>query len=254
MVQESDRYVFGLECEYEITVACGIEDRCRAWRLVYGVYLEKGYAKPCAEELWYGDHDALPDTTTFLVTRSGDDIAALTTVFDGVAGLPAEGLYGNELDNLRGRGRRLCEIVSLVNTEKVSARSFEILLHLFRAAFVTARHLERATDFMITVNPHHVPYYERVLLFERVGEEKTYSKVSGAPAVLMRLDLERASERYRERYASRSGRRNLHRFFADGIPLLCRWLSRRRVPLDWGSLHEYFGIPLLVRSEAVSAA
>lgn len=41
----------------------------------------------------------------------------------------------------------------------------------------------------MTVNPSHERFYERVLLFERIGTEKSLDSVCGAPAVLMRMDM-----------------------------------------------------------------
>ncbi len=245
---ESGRYVFGPGGEYRLSVAASIEARRKAWALVHDVYEQKGYVPANSPGLWYGYHDSLPDTTTFLVKRGDDVVATLTTVFDGLIGLPADELYEDTLDEMRLAGRQLCEISSLVCTERRGGS--EILMHLFRAAYTTARHLEGASDFVVTVNPHHRLYYERALLFERVGEEKTYSKVAGAPAVLLRLDLKNATERYREAYGNCAGPRNLHAFFEGNVAGLCRWLSRRRAPLDWDSLREYFGIrPVALRQK-----
>ena len=62
----STRYVFGNEQEYEIEVASSIEQRCRAWTMVYNTYRKKGYAGEDPLALWYGLHDALPRTTTLI--------------------------------------------------------------------------------------------------------------------------------------------------------------------------------------------
>jgi hypothetical protein len=247
-MRESGRYEFGPGGQYRLSVASSITGRRKAWKLVYDVYSQKGYAPADGSDLWYSHHDSLPDTTTFLVTRGDEAVATLTTVFDGVIGLPADEVYVGRLDELRLKGRRLCEITSLACTERHGGD--EVVMHLFRAAYATARYLEDATDFVITVNPHHCPYYRRVLRFEKEDEERMYSKVAGAPAVLMRLDLETAVDRYREACEIGLSRRNLHAFFEGGIDDLCRWVSRRRAPLDWDSLREYFGIrPVALQDE-----
>jgi hypothetical protein len=237
---DDDPYIFGSYGDCEIRVASSIEDRRRAWELVYRVYAEKGYAEKDAQGLWYGIHDALPETTTFVVEREGDVVAALTVVFDSPLGLPADNLYGRELDTLRRQGRRLCEIVSLVSVERRMSLGANVLRHLFKLAYITARYLEKATDFVITVNPHHVQYYEKSLLFEELAGERTYEKVCGAPAVLLRLDLATAEEVYRAHFGHLSGERNLHRFFVNRIEDLKRWLQSRRRWLDEKSFEKYF--------------
>ena len=61
---ESERSVlrFGPAGEFGIRLAESSEDRRRAWALAYRVYLEKEYAKPNPQELWYSIFDALPQT------------------------------------------------------------------------------------------------------------------------------------------------------------------------------------------------
>ncbi|MFH1022187.1 MAG: hypothetical protein V1809_02230, partial [Planctomycetota bacterium] len=55
--------------------------------------------------------------------------------------------------------------------------------------YLLSRKIRGATDFVITVNPRHVRFYERSMLFEKAGPERVYGKVGGAPAVLLRVDL-----------------------------------------------------------------
>jgi hypothetical protein len=239
-----NRYRFGEYGEYEITIARTLEDRKRAWTMVYRAYLEKGYAKPDQDKLWYGMYDALPQTTTFIVTRDGKDVATVTTVFDSEIGLPADQLYRDEMDLLRNRGRRLCEVISLACEETDRRRGIEVLKHLFKVGYHMACKLVDATDFIITVNPHHAAYYEKKLLFRRQGEERFYGKVNGAPAVLLVLDLLAASDTYMEHYGPDEGS-IWHHFFEplalgetvsflaenvayDGRTELLRWFEAKR--------------------------
>lgn len=175
-------YRFGAELEYEIRIARDIRDRKAAWGFVRRAYVREGYAQESGPDLWYGIHDALPATTTFAVKRAGVIVATLTLVFDSAIGLPADGLYGAELDERRARNRRLCEIVSLASEERRSVSGMKVIRHLFRLAYLVARDLEEYTDFMITVNPSHAAYYQKSLLFEQIGPERAYDKVAGAPA------------------------------------------------------------------------
>lgn len=226
-----NKYRFGRDGEYEITIARTLEDRKRAWTMVYRAYLEKGYAKPDQDKLWYGMYDALPQTTTFIVTRDGKDVATVTTVFDSEVGLPADQLYRDEMDLLRNRGRRLCEVISLACEETDRRRGIEVLKHLFKVGLHMACKLVDATDFVITVNPHHAAYYERKLLFRRRGEVRSYGKVNGAPAVLLVLDLLAASDSYMEHYGPAEGS-IWHHFFEPKTVSETVWFLAENVAYD----------------------
>ena len=112
-------------------------------------------------------------------------------------GLPADNLYNPELDALRARGRRLAEIVSLGVAEESGPNGSQVLIRLFNHAYLAARRVRQATDIVITVNPRHVPFYKKTLLFAEAGPEREYDKVGGAPAMLLRLDLGVIEERVR---------------------------------------------------------
>ncbi len=233
-------YSFGALNRFSVKVASSPRDRARAWALAYRAYLEKEYAARDASRLWYGLHDALPNTLTLLVEEGSVAVAALTLVLDSPLALPADELYGRELDRLRARGRKLCELVSLVSADTGLRSGVEITKHLFRLAYLAARRLEKATDFVITVNPRHVRYYRRVLLMEELGQPRDYNKVGGAPAVLLRLDLETAEERFREKHGERQD--SFFRFFVspDTEPVLLAMLRRGRRPMGESALCLYF--------------
>jgi hypothetical protein len=234
----SYHYRFGPGNDHEIRVASSLDDRRKAWRLVYNEYRKKGYADPDPEALWYGLYDALPETTTFLVEKNGEPVAALTIVFDSAMGLPADDLFPEEMAGLRQRGRRLCEMISLAHGER--AQSLLVLKHMFKLAYITAWHVEKATDFILTCTPTHSVYYERQLLFDALGGPRPYGKVNGTPGVILRLNLLEAEERYRQRFDSLMGERNAYRFFVSHVPELRAWLAATRGTLDPEAVAEYF--------------
>lgn len=225
---------------YNIRVAKTIEDRKLAWAFVHSIYSQKGYAKGDPENLWYGIHDALPATTTFIAERGGVIVATLTVVFDSAIKLPADALYAPELDALRSEGRRLCEIVSLVSAETRRLSALKLIRHMFKLAYLTTYYLENGTDFVITVNPNHAAFYRKGMLFEQVGGERSYEKVSGAPAVLLRLDLVAAQTVYKEQFDQISEERNLYRFFRDRMQDITHWLMRERTPMDEANFRKHF--------------
>ena len=180
---------FGREQEYTLRAATREEDRLRCWNLVYREYLAHGYTSPQEFEYRYSIHDALPDTATFLVEKGGQAVGTVTVFPDSPLGLPADEIFRAELDGKRREGRRPVEVGRLtIAKEYMNDRS--ILAALFDVLSIYARRVRRSTDLVITVNPSHAAFYERMLMFERFGEERDLGSVCGAPAVLLRLRLE----------------------------------------------------------------
>lgn len=233
-------YVFGRAGGCQIRVTVSAVQRARAWALVYGVYLAKGYAAVDPQRLRYGLHDALPETTTFLAERDGQAVAALTVVPDSPLGLPADEAFGAELAALRRPGRRLCELHNLASVDAELHRGAETLNHLFKLAHLLARRLEQATDFVIRVSPQHRAFYRRLLLFKDAGAERAGGGPGSSPGVLLALDLETAENRYRRKYGT--GPESFYRFFVDSRtePGILEWLKAARRPLTEITLRRFF--------------
>lgn len=188
MASSSEIARFGRNNEFSLRVAVSEEDRLACWRLVYSEYLRKGYVRVQDNEYRYSLHDALPDAATFMVETQGNLAGTVTVYPDSPLGLPADEIYQKELDGLRRAGRTPMEIGRLtIAPQHKNERS--ILLNLNDAPLLYARRCRKASDVVITVNPSHVKYYERALLFERMGGEKALGSVCEAPAVLLRLDM-----------------------------------------------------------------
>jgi len=246
------RKLAGSNGEYEFRLAGTIEERKRAWGLVYQNYRERGYVADDSNGLWYGKYDALADTMTVLVSRNGETVATLSLYLQSDAGLPSDTLYQDELQGLRRRGRRLVEVGALASIEKGARRSRVVLENMIRFAIVASTRVLAATDIMITVNPHHKRFYEKVLLFKQLGDERDYGKVNGAPAVLLRLDLDTAPENCLGKYGSDAD--SLYRFYygeySDQEDMVIA-LEQGRQPLPEEVLVEYFARRKPLWSEGV---
>ncbi|KAB2970155.1 long-chain N-acyl amino acid synthase [Zoogloea sp.] len=123
-----------------------------------------------------------------LAASCGEEVFGTATLgLDGPGGLHADQLYSHELTRLRGPGVRLCEITRLaVDTPH---NTLEVLGTLFHLAYIHGRLIRGATDLVIEVHPRHVGFYQRMLGFVQLGEEKPCPRVDNAPAVLLHLDL-----------------------------------------------------------------
>jgi hypothetical protein len=70
---------------------------------------------------------------------------------------------------------------------------------------------------VIAVNPDKIELYESLLLFQRLTQQvvEDYAFANGAAAVGATLDLQFAPERFRQLYAGRRPRKNLHHYFTQ---------------------------------------
>ncbi len=238
--KECSAQSFGSANEYSLIEANDMEQRVRAWALTYDAYQVRGYSLPGGDCLWYGLHDALPETTTFLVEHEGRDVAALTLAMDHPVPIPANALYRDLLDDLRREGRRPVEIVSFCNLEMEEEQCMETLKHLLRAAIRTAQRAMNGTDLIILVNPAHAAAYRRIFRFKSMGDIRRNARIGGAPVIPMRLDLTATEAVYREQYGMAEG--SFFRFFfgSDENDCLAGSGRRRNRNLPREALYEYF--------------
>lgn len=172
-----------------VHVANGPKLRQKAYELVYKLYAEKGFTRNKDSDLWLSIFDALPATTTFVSQDAQGRIeGALTVVFDSPIGLPADELYRAEIDLVRNSGRQICEIVSL-GVSNTARNASKILAGLYYCAYVLAWHNRKASTLVITVNPQHEEFYCKHMLFEKIGPERSFAKVNGAPSVLLKIPI-----------------------------------------------------------------
>jgi hypothetical protein len=156
-------------------------------------------------------HD--PNRIVLVIYDLDHPIATATLGLDSEIGLLADELYKDESDQLRGDGRRLCEMTKLAVEHVV--RSKRVLASLFHIALIYARHLHNRDDCLIEINPRHVKFYEAMMGFQAMGEAKVCRRVS-APARLMRLNLEMADgkiQAYGGHGENCSGERSLYPYF-----------------------------------------
>ncbi|PCJ56240.1 MAG: hypothetical protein COA79_19505 [Planctomycetota bacterium] len=176
-----------------VSVANKLTDRIQAYNLLYSVYVEKEFVSPNKSKMWYSLFDAHPDTVTFIAKDNNKVVGAITVVFDSEMGLPAESVYSKEIDQLRKINRKPTEIISL-GISKDARGAQNILIKLFNLAYLTAKEIHLASDFIITINPKHAPFYIKKMFFKIIGENKSYDKVGGAPATLLILNFKKVEK------------------------------------------------------------
>lgn len=135
-----------------------------------------------------------PNRITLTASDEGDVVGTLTIGMDSEAGLLADAVFKDILDEHRARGARLCECTRFAFDPSV--RSKAALANVFHLAVIYARDLHGCTDIVIEVNPRHRRFYERMLGFRQEGELRTNTRV-GAPAYLLRINLRFATQQIR---------------------------------------------------------
>lgn len=173
-----------------VKVATEAEEWEAAYRLVADNYRARGYEAADSSGLRFTPFHALPDTTTFVAKHEGQVVATLTLVPDNVLlGLPLESVFKAEVEELRGKGQRLAEVVGLADRD-LSLREFvPIFTALMRLLSQYAVRL--GTDAaVITINPRHRTFYKKMMGFQPLGELRDYPSVQNAPAEAYLIDPE----------------------------------------------------------------
>ena len=167
---------------YSISLADSPRRYSMVNRLIKSMYSWRGYQ---TENATISSRN--PNQLTLDASVGGDVVGTLTIGSDSTDGLLVDALYGKEIMLLRAENRKICELSKLaINPDHGSK---ELLASLFNLAYIYGRIVEKATDFVIEVNPRHAAYYKRLLGFQQIGETRTCERVN-APAVLLHLDLD----------------------------------------------------------------
>ncbi len=185
----------------------------QAYRLVYLSFRQRDYIEESASRLRLSVFNALPETVTFVADLRDAIIATVTLVPDTSIGLPMDEIYHDEVQALRDQGRRLAEVTMLADRRHEIRRALPVVMQLMKRVFDYATLVLNANDLCITINPRHETYYRRFLLFQALGDLKTYPSVRNNPALARRLDLDTVRE------ACEGNERLLDHFYTNRTPL-----------------------------------
>jgi hypothetical protein len=216
----------------------------QAFRLVAHCYLEKGYITESDAKLRIKLQHALP-TAAIFVGKLGDRVVTTASVFpDSELGLPADSIFQAELDILRSQGRKLAELGALASNLESDSSPLNVPLHILQAIRLTYLYGQdslRADDLIITVNPKHRFFYEKVLCFELISETKFYPEVNQAPAIALRQDLHTIAARLAQLAGQKSRLRPLRDLFFGTKIVDLDILETRQVSNIWNAdLLNYF--------------
>lgn len=206
------------------------EDYERAFGLAYESYQAARMVLPNPSGLWFTPFHALPDSRVVLASfPDATRMAATgTVVFDSVEfGLPSDWLYRERLNRLRRQGRFVVEFLSLV--VRPGAEAGALLFHVFRLLYRYAVY-KGATDLVVSVRPEEAAFYERVLLFRRLGPMRLYPRYHSLYVVLEHMDLEQLPRLYAQVFGNLPKEKNLYYFLVkDPFPFDLSEMERARL-------------------------
>lgn len=191
--------------EFKVRLATSEDRRKSASLLIEKMYSWRGYKV-----------DALgqdPNKITLVAYQEDKVVGTMTLGLDSPGGLVVDQLYKYEADQLRAQGRKICDVTKLAVDQEIKSKS--VLSAIFHLSVIYARNIHHATDLLTEVNPRHAPFYQRMIGFVPIGEEKLCPRVN-APAVLLKLDLAYADEqvkKYGGLGASAQGVKNLYPYW-----------------------------------------
>jgi hypothetical protein len=174
--------VAGLAREIHVKVATQRNECAQAYKLLAENYRARGYEAPGEKPFRFTQYHAMPGTATLVALDHDRVVATLTLVPDSdLLGLPMESIYGPEVAQLRQAGLRPAEAICLADTG-LSIREF---VKVFKALITLAMqyHASRGGNcWIITVNPRHSNFYQKVLGFTPLGSRRSYPSVQDHPA------------------------------------------------------------------------
>jgi len=181
----------------DFRVARSRQELQNAYRLVYREYLKRGYTKQSDSQLRLSIFNALPKTTTFIAVNSGVILATATVIADSPLGMPMDEIYHRELEPLRKKQHKLCEVSMLASDTTLfhkgtslllSSKKMFLVFFLFKTILDYVRYILGLDCICITINPKHNLIYD-FLLFKDLGQLKTYRQANNAPAIAKYVDL-----------------------------------------------------------------
>ena len=179
----------------QIHRATSPEEFYNAYKLVYDIYLQKGYILPNKIGLRMRVYEALPETATF-IAKMGERVIGVTTIIPDShdLGLPSDEAFGGEIDHIRRSGRSVCEGTNWVVAPEF--RRTNVLNELMRCAFAHVVALG-FDNWIVAVSRGHEAFYE-LLGFETIGFQRSFSDEIFDPVILVRMEIDALDERFAE--------------------------------------------------------
>jgi len=135
-----------------------------------------------------------PNRITILSFHQEKIVGTVTVGYDSEEGMLVDEIYKPEIDALRVQGKRVGELSKLAIDENIGSK--QLLASLVHMAYLYGV-IHECTDAIIEIVPRHKTFYEKMLGFKQIGEEKMNNRVN-FPVLLMHLELEHMRQKIEE--------------------------------------------------------
>lgn len=135
-----------------------------------------------------------PNRITILSFHQEKIVGTVTVGYDSEEGMLADEIYKPEIDALRAQGKRIGELSKLAIDENIGSK--QLLASLIHIAYLYGV-IHECTDAIIEIVTRHKAFYEKMLGFKQIGEERLNPRVN-FPVVLMHLELDYMRQRIEE--------------------------------------------------------
>jgi ribosomal protein S18 acetylase RimI-like enzyme len=167
--------------------ACTADDLRQAYRLVHDVFFSRGFISPDPSRMRVRIYETTPETATFVAKMDGRVVAVLSVVEDSPdLGLPSDGAFKEELDELRRAGRRLCEITN--QAVAIEYRKSAVPTELMRCAIAVSL-TQGFHEAIASVSPGHNGFYD-LLGFRQIGSARNYSEEVEDRVIALSMDID----------------------------------------------------------------
>ena len=160
----------------------------QSYQLVYKRYIDVGFCKKNENQIYFGFHDLLIDTRTFVAEIDGKVIATLSVIIDNSAGLPSDHLFYNEINHFRDSNKKIAEISRFAVSQDYKKYSVLIFQYLFQLLYHSYVFRSNVTDCIIMVEPRHCKVYKKFGFIE-ISDIKLDNDAENVESKLMRLKL-----------------------------------------------------------------
>lgn len=202
---------------FSFSVASEISQLKDCYSLAYREYFKKGYVRSeNLNQMIINQYDLNKKTMVVMAKNEFQEVVGtLTIVVDGNQKLPCDELFSVELNSMRQGGAKVAEVVRLAISSDYQ-NSKEILVGMFNLVCNYIKNVAGCSDLLIEVNPRHVKYYQKLLLFKVMSDIKECHRVEGAPAVLLCLNKSDVLA-YRKNGQEKVYLRSLHPHLSSGL-------------------------------------
>ncbi|MBF9002132.1 MULTISPECIES: N-acyl amino acid synthase FeeM domain-containing protein [Vibrio] len=205
-------------------IAVKKEEIERAFTLVWDNYVEAGLQQDDHQGIRFTKYHFLPETRIFIANfheeleaktpqnfRDSDKVVGtVSIVFDSPMGLPMEEFCGDQIEKIRAEGGKVAEVTAFALNPEYT--KYKVFLHMFKLLFQFAE-LKGVTDLCCSVAERHCRFYQKICLFEPLGELVPYSAAYIRKVQGHRLNISKANEKAQAFYSGREFDADLHRFF-----------------------------------------